>query len=287
MTKKNWVRSAAALALVALLSTTFANAADAASKPKLLLNWEFSGKAGTKVSSKIFNYDMFPGGNGERVWYTQNDKNTLSLDGKGHLVFKATKLDDVNDPNYLMRDTGALFKSARVQTQYKMSFKYGRLSARIKTSAGAGTWPAFWLLGANIDSESWPACGEIDILETKGSNPNGAYGTVHGPGYSGGQGIGGVFTSASDLSAGYHTYTLDWKKDWLQFSVDGIPYKTITPRDALPNKWVYNQRFFLILNLAMGGIFTGDVDPNLTNATFSIDWIKYWQVNGQGTLYKK
>ena len=285
--KKNWVRSLIAVAMTAALTLTLAQPTQAAEKLKLLLNMSFSGKAGTLVSNKIFNYDVAPGGNGERIWYTTKDKRNLSLDGHGNLVFTATRLTDANDPEYYYRDTGAEFTSARVQTQGKMSFMYGRLSARIKTAAGKGSWPAFWLLGSNIDRVGWPASGEIDIVETKGSSPNTAFGTIHGPGYSGGQGIGGQSFGEVDLSAGFHTYTLDWKKNWIQFSVDGVPYKEIIPAYAAPNKWVYNQRFFMILNLAMGGIFTGDIDKNLNQSKFTIDWIKYYQVNGQGTLYYK
>jgi beta-glucanase (GH16 family) len=165
------------------------------------------------------------------------------------------------------------------------------MSARIKMPAGTGVWPAFWMLGDSLNKTiTWPDCGEIDIVESK-DNPNTmVFGTAHGPGYSGGGGLGDVISSSTPLSAGYHTYAIKWKKDRIDWYFDGALFHTIVPSDTYGKPWVFNQEFFLIMNLAMGGMFVGNpsfsqVNP-VNSATMSIDWIRYYSVNGLGRVIK-
>lgn len=172
--------------------------------------------------------------------------------------------------------------SAKYQTQGLLGFKYGRIEARIKGAIGTGTWGAFWLLGANIATKPWPACGEIDIAEFVGRDPNTNYGTPHGPSTS------TSFTTQVKGGVGnnYHTYALDWLPDQITWYLDGKPYG-IFKKSSLsdPNRtWVFNHEFFMIFNLAMGGNFAGTIDPSLTDATTQLQWIHFSTINGVGQI---
>jgi beta-glucanase (GH16 family) len=176
------------------------------------------------------------------------------------------------------------FESARIQTKGKLNFQYGRLEARIKVPVGDGTWPAFWLLGSDISSNAWPNCGEIDIMETKGSEPYTVHGTAHGPGYSGGDGIVNTKTVSSRLGSGYHIYALDWTKNKMVWSIDGKTYHVVTPSIVGNHTYVFNKPMFMILNVAAGGWFAGDIDPDLNSAQMTVDYIRYYSINGQGRV---
>jgi beta-glucanase (GH16 family) len=119
--------------------------------------------------------------------------------------------------------------------------------------------PAFWLLGDNIGSAGWPQCGEIDIMENVGNEPNTAHGTIHGPGYSGSNGIGAAYNGPV-LADDFHTYAVDWSPNSISWSVDGNVYETRTPADVNGNQWVFDHPFYIILNLAVGGYWPGDPD---------------------------
>ena len=181
------------------------------------------------------------------------------------------------------------FTSGKVTTSGKLGFKYGRLEARMKMPAGSGMWPAFWMLGSSLTSGNiWPECGEIDIMEGKGSEPNRAYGTVHGPGYYGGNGgqRGSAYDFSSFLSSGFHTYAIEWRPNAIDFYFDSFKYYTITSAMVKPNKWVFNNEFFLIVNLATGGNFDPNLDPSIQSSSLTIDYIRYYSLNGIGTLIK-
>jgi beta-glucanase (GH16 family) len=178
------------------------------------------------------------------------------------------------------------FESSRLQTKGKLSFKYGRLEARIKVPVGDGTWPAFWMLGNDFPTNSWPNCGEIDIMETKGSEPYTVHGTVHGPGYSGGDAITNTRRLSTRLGSGYHVYALDWTYNKMVWSIDGRVYHTVTPGVVgSNNNYVFNKQMFMIMNVAAGGWFAGQVDPDLNSAKMSIDYIRYYSLNGVGKVY--
>lgn len=219
---------------------------------------EFNGGAMTAPNATNWSYDTGAGGwgNGELETYCAfgstarpcaGDQQNSYLDGRGHLVLRA-------------RHTGEGWTSARLISKGKRVFQYGRMEARMKLPVGAGFWPAFWMLGATADGEGWPRCGEQDILEwVQKYGPTTTSSTVHGPGYSGGQGITGEFRfpNGGRVDDGaFHTYGVVWAKDRLQFYRDNWrkPYFTVTPA-SLPagGTWVYNQPFFLILNFAIGG----------------------------------
>ena len=155
------------------------------------------------------------------------------------------------------------YTSARMKTRGLFEQAYGRVEARIKIPFGQGIWPAFWMLGDDIGTVGWPACGEIDIMENIGKEPSTVHGTIHGPGYSGAHGIGSPSSlpNGQKFSDDYHLYAIEWEPEQIRFYVDKNLYATRTPAD-LPQgtKWVYDHKFFIILNVAVGGGWPGNPD---------------------------
>lgn len=260
----------------------------AAVTKKLLWHQEFTGKSGTKPSSKIFSYDMGGGGWGNNEHETYTNHNT-ALNGSGQLVINLVRihpnLDDLYDTCPIDTPGNACeFESGRIQTQGKLNFKYGRLEARIRVPVGDGTWPAFWLLGSDIGTNAWPNCGELDIMETKGAEPYTVHGTAHGPGYSGSDGIVNTWSLNSKLGSGYHVYALEWTPNRINWFIDNKLYHTVTPSIVGNHTYVFNKSMFLILNVAAGGWFAGDIDPDLNSAKMSIDYIRFYSLNGVGQV---
>ena len=167
---------------------------------------------------------------------------------------------------------GQLYTSARLKTEGKFDFKYGKVEIRAKLPSGGGTWPAFWMLGANYSTNPWPACGEIDIMEEVGNTPNKVLGTLHMPGNSGGNGITNS-TTVAGLSDDFHTYTLIWSDTKIIWSIDGVKFHTYDNTSATP----FNADFFLIFNVAMGGNLGGAIDPGFVSSTLEVDYVKVFQ----------
>ncbi len=167
-----------------------------------------------------------------------------------------------------------------MKTSGKFEQQYGRFEARIKISYGQGMWPAFWMLGNDIGTVGWPTCGEIDIMENIGKEPAMVHGTIHGPGYSGGTGIGSPFSLAKGRFADdYHLYAVEWEPNLVRFYVDNNLYATRTPAD-LPQgtKWVYDHPFFMILNLAVGGDWPGAPDnATVFPQTMLVDYVRVYK----------
>ena len=237
------------------------------------LTWsdEFNGEAGELPNSDNWVFDLGTGqngwGNNELQSYTNNPEN-ISLDGEGNLVITAIK----NNGNYT---------SGRIKTQGLFSQKYGKIEARIKTPTGKGIWPAFWMLGDNIDEIGWPQCGEIDIMEQKGQLSSTTYASLHGPGYSGGQAITTPYTiQNSRFDTDFFVYSVEWGEDYVDFLVNDFLYKRLTPEDVT-GEWVYNnQPFFLILNVAVGGAFVGLPNDNTPfPQAMKIDYVRVYKEN--------
>lgn len=199
-------------------------------------------------------------GNNELEYYTDRKENVVVE--KGVLKIKAVK------ENY----KGSNYTSAKVLTKEKFTFKYGKIEVKAKLSTGAGTWPAIWMLGNNISTAGWPACGEIDIMEHKGSEPNKIYSTLHYPQHFGDKADGNTI-NILDANTKFHIYKAEWSATEITFYVDDVLVKTFVNTSASP----FHQNFYIIFNLAMGGNFAGPVDPSITNASMEIDYVRVYQ----------
>jgi beta-glucanase (GH16 family) len=215
---------------------------------------EFDGPADSAPDAAKWTYDLGNNGgwgNRELETYTNLLQN-VRLDGAGHLIIRVER-------------SGSTFTSARLKTQGLFSAQYGTIESRVRLPFGQGIWPAFWMLGTNITTAGWPACGEIDIMENIGREPSINHGSVHGPGYSGGNAISGLFTlpGAARFADDFHVFAIQWAPGSVTFLVDGAVYKTVTAA-ALPagTRWAFDNAFFLIFNVAVGGDFPGPPDAS-------------------------
>jgi beta-glucanase (GH16 family) len=173
-----------------------------------------------------------------------------------------------------------VYTSARLISAKKVEVQYGRLEARIKVPGGSGLWPAFWALGTNIGQVGWPQSGEMDIMEYVGRQPRRLFGTIHGPGYSGNAGFSKTLDLPQDLADDFHTFAVEWEPDKIVWYIDNQVYHLATPANVAPNKWVFNQPFFLILNLAVGGNLGGLVNLQTTfPQTMTVDYVRHYTKN--------
>ena len=204
-------------------------------------------------------YDLGAGGwgNAESQSYTSAADNVIVAGG--NLKITAKKV-------------GSSYTSARLKSENKFEFTYGKVEVRAKLTTGAGTWPAIWMLGENYATNTWPACGEIDIMEYKGSQPTTVYGTLHYPGNSGGNGN-SASTTVANAASEFHVYKTIWSPASVKIYVDDVLYHTVANTSSLP----FNKDFFLILNVAMGGTFGGAIDPAFSQSSMEIDYVRVYQ----------
>lgn len=238
--------------------TTIQPTQDATDYSNLVFSDEFSTDGApdaTKWSYDLGNNNGW--GNGELQNYT-NSQNNAVVQG-GNLVITAIK-------------NGSAYTSARLKSENKFEFKYGKVEFNAKLPAGAGTWPALWMLGQNYATNTWPACGEIDIMEHKGYQPNIIHGTVHYPGHSGGGGVTSQTTS-TNVSTTFHKYKVIWSPQSIRFYVDNVLFHSVINTNSLP----FNSDFFLIMNVAMGGTFGGPVDSAFTQSSMLVDYVRVYQ----------
>lgn len=213
-------------------------------------------------------------GNSELEYYTSRIDNA-HISG-GTLVITAKKETFTGSDSVTRQYT-----SARMQSKNKFQQQYGRFEARIKLPGGGqGLWPAFWMLGNDIDRVSWPACGEIDIMEEVGFEPSIVHGSLHGPGYSGANPLTGTFSLSHDqrFSANFHVFAVEWEPAAIRFYVDNVLYETQTPQ-SIPNKhWVFDHPFFLLLNLAVGGAWPGNPDATTVfPSSMLVDYVRVYR----------
>ena len=225
---------------------------------------------GTTINPKVWTYDTGGGGwgNSELEYYTSRSVNSYESGGYLHLVAQKESYD------------GANYTSARLKTQGLFSWQYGRFEWRAQLPAGAGFWPALWLLGTNITSISWPGCGEIDVVENNGANLSVEQGSLH----SGSDETGYYNFLNGDSVTNFHTYTFDWATNAVLYYVDGHLYQTQTgwgssTTNAYP--FPFNQPFFLILNIAVGGNYLGNPSTNTINASsfpgeMKVDYVRIY-----------
>lgn len=243
---------------------------------KLTWSDEFDEPKGSPADSSKWSFDIGGNGWGNNELETYTSRTTNSYVENGRLVIKALK-ENFTGPDSITRN----YTSARLLTKNKFSQVYGRFEARIKVPYGQGIWPAFWMLGDNIDTARWPNCGEIDIMETIGKVPSIVHGTLHGPGYSAGSGISAVYSlpGGERFSDDFHAFAVEWEPNVMRFYVDGLLYKTRTPADLPPGtKWVFDHPFFIILNVAVGGIWPGNPDATTVfPQQMLVDYVRVYQ----------
>lgn len=245
------------------------------------LTWqdEFNGSAGAAPDATKWTYDIGKGpnndgwGNDELQEYTNHAEN-VSLDGKGNLLI--TAIEPIKDH----------YTSGRIKTKGLFDQKYGRFEARIKTPYGPGLWPAFWMLGSDIDTNEWPQCGEIDIMELQGKRPEVIQGTLHGPGFNGSEKEKGKQAitkyhalTNSRYDADFHVFAVEWDEDKIDYYVDDYLYQRIEKGDIPEGgEWVFDHNFFLLLNVAVGGTFGGN--PNSGTVfpqTMTVDYVRVYK----------
>jgi beta-glucanase (GH16 family) len=236
---------------------------------------DFAGPAGSLPNPAVWTFDTGGSwGNGQELQaYTASPQNA-SLDGHGDLVITA-RHEAFTSAEGVTRQ----YTSARLETAQKFNFTYGHIEARIKVPSGAGLWPAFWALGDSANAaDAWPAPGEIDVMEMLGAHPSVAYGTLHGPSAHSASGykVQSAYHAPCSLAAGFHIYSADWTPDAITFAVDGHPYRTVTPAELPAGaSWPFSHRFFLVLDLAVGGTWGGA--PSAATpwpAQMVVDWVR-------------
>ncbi|MDF1694400.1 MAG: glycoside hydrolase family 16 protein [Saprospiraceae bacterium] len=207
-------------------------------------------------------------GNNELQTYTDRQENVVVEDGMLKITARQEQFGGRN------------YTSGRILTKGLFEQSYGRFEARIKLPWGQGLWPAFWMLGDDVGGTvSWPQIGEIDIMENRGSEPTITHGTVHGPGYSGGESIGKSYElTNSRYDTEFHVFGVEWGPDYINFYVDDVLYNQITPADVT-GEWVFNDNpFYLILNVAVGGSFSGNPNANTVfPQTMYVDYVRVYK----------
>jgi len=235
-----------------------------AQKRKLV--WEEDFKSAT-LDESVWNFELGNGcpnicgwGNNEREFYTKENHKLVN----GNLVITAKK-------------DGDKYTSTRITTKGKKQFQYGRIEARAKLPVGKGIWPAFWMLGSNIDKAGWPKSGEIDILEYIGKEPHTVYTTLHTQEHHGDH-ASSKKTNFPTIENGFHVYAVEWTKDKMDFYVDDQLVYTFSPDPKTEGSWPFNQPFYIIVNMAVGGNFGGpEVDDNIFPQEYTIDYVRVYQ----------
>jgi beta-glucanase (GH16 family) len=242
----------AALILIGSLFLLAEVPASARARWELVWSDEFNGSPNSPPDPLKWTHDL--GTHNEELDNDTNLPENAHLDGKGHLIIH-------------VESTPAGYTSARIKTEGLFTSLYGRIEARIKLPSGQGIWPTFWMLGADFDAVGWPKCGEIDIMENIGKEPSVNHGSLHGPGYSGSSAMTAAYTlpNGKKLSNDFHTFGIQWAPEAVSFYVDGNLYEILTSSSVPPDgEWVFNHPFFLVLDVAVGGKFSGYPDKTTT-----------------------
>ncbi len=208
--------------------------------------------------------DLCGWGNNEAQYYTDRPDNVIVDDGLLKITLKKERYE------------GSNYTSTRMLTQGKYDFKYGKLEVRAKLPSGGGTWPAIWMLGSNISTAGWPACGEIDVMEHAGNRQGEVSSALHTPSSSGAT-INTGKQTISDVSEEFHVYTVEWKRESITFSVDDTIHYTYSPSNRTDDTWPFYLDQFIILNVAMGGSFGGNIDGDFTESTMEVDYVRVYQ----------
>lgn len=242
----------------------------APTRSQLIWEDEFDGPAGQLPDASRWAFDIGTDWGNRQLEFDTGRPENVSLDGNGNLAITARR----------EAFSGSAFTSGRIKTQGLFEQAYGRFEARIDLPSGRGVWPAFWLLGNDIDTVGWPQCGEIDVMEFRGQEPAVIHGSLHGPGYSAGGAVTASYTLDNDrFDTGFHTFAVEWTADRITWFVDGEQYQSVG-RDDVPGRWAYDHPFFIILNVAVGGGFVGPPDESTTfPQTMLVDWVRVYRID--------
>lgn len=224
----------------------------------LLWGDEFDGPPGAPPDPAVWGHEVGGRGwgNDELQCYTDSTDNA-SLDGNGNLAVMVRRVHPGPATD------GCSYTSARLITKDRVAFTHVLVSARIRLPRGTGLWPAFWMLGQDIDDNPWPRCGEIDVMENFGVDPTSVSGTVHGPGFAGHQGVGFAHAAGTDLTDDFHDYAVHWDTDRVHWYLDGARIGTVTRADLPGRQWPFDHDFYLLLNVAVGGDHSVPPDDSL------------------------
>ncbi|HTS10869.1 MAG TPA: glycoside hydrolase family 16 protein [Candidatus Limnocylindrales bacterium] len=269
------------LGMMAVLGAVTATGSEASARmhePRWTLTWsdEFNGPDGARPDASKWEFDIGGKGWGNQELETYTDRAENSFLRGGNLVIEARK-EKFTGADGVTRE----YTSARLKTLGLFAQAYGKFEARIKIPRGQGMWPAFWMMGDNIEKVEWPTCGEIDVMENIGREPSVNHGSMHGPGYSGAEGRTAAYTLAGGaaMADDFHVYGIEWEPGVVRFYVDGHLYETVTPA-SLPagKKWVFDHPFFILLNVAVGGDWPGAPDAG-TNfpQEMLVDWVRVYR----------
>ncbi len=245
----------------------------------LIWSDEFNGPAGAGIDTNKWTAET--GGDGwgnqELEFYTASPRNA-ALDGQGCLTITALKSAA---HTFHTKYGNGCYSSARIITAKKFSVKYGRIQARIRIPAGQGLWPAFWMLGESFPTAGWPACGEVDIMENVGKQPDTISGSLHGPGYFGDHGRTAEYhlPRHAPFAAAFHVFAVEWEAGEIRWYCDDHLYERRTTADVPAGKpWVFDKPFFLLLNLAVGGDWPGNPDATTPfPAIMAVDYVRVYQ----------
>ncbi len=243
---------------------------------ELVWSDEFDGDA---IDMSNWTYDIggWGWGNGEAQYYTDRTENARLENGLLVVELREERFEE------------SYYTSARLKSQGLREFQYGRMEARIKVPKGAGTWPAFWMLGSSFEQDAsdpanqWPNVGEIDIMEYVGREPDLVIGTIHGPGYSGAGGRSQWNRQDVAIADDFHTFAIDWDAAGIRWFFDDDMYFEIGPEDLGGREWVFDQPFFFILNLALGGTLGGNIAMDLEfPIPYYVDYVRVYQPVSDG-----
>jgi len=249
---------------------------------KLVWNDEFNGPDGSDVDPTKWVHAESGNGNGnqERQYYTSGKDNAFQAGGNLHIVAKKLPQDG---GGFTCWYGPCWYTSGKLVTKdwNKPSLfekTFGRYSVRMKIPAGQGVWPAFWMLGHNIEQVNLPVCGQIDTMENIGKEPNTVHGTIHGPDANNQHtSDGGNKMTMGALADDFHIYTVEWKQGEIRFLLDDVEYFKTTPAN-FPGTWVFDDHpYYLLLNLAIGGTWPGDPDAATQfPAEMLVDWVRVY-----------
>jgi beta-glucanase (GH16 family) len=243
-----------------------ADARDFAQYTEMVWSDEFNGAGPVDASKWAYDTGNNNGwGNNELETYTTSTDNVFQ--NGGNLIIQAVK-------------SGNNYTSGRILTKGKQNFQYGRIDVRAKLPKGQGVWPAIWMLGSDIDQNNWPKCGEIDIVELRGQNPTEILTTMHFGNDVASHKQAGIdhikLPGSASFADDFHTYSAVRSKDQIKFYLDGTLYYTFTSNDASP--YPFNNPFFAVLNVAVGGNFLGNPDGSTVfPQQMQVDYVRYFQ----------